>query len=207
MLLEAFKRLLEADYDIVGTAIDGRTLVSLALELTPDAIVADISMPELNGLEAARQVLERLPRTRVILLTVHEDEALAADSFRAGVAGYVVKRSAASELNQALERTLDGGTFLTPLVADGDVETLRLERSAASPTTLLTPREREVLQLLAEGLSMKEVGARLDITARTVAYHKYQMIGKLGLRTSADLVRFAVEHRIVGQPPLPGNEP
>lgn len=197
LLLEAFERLLEADYEIVGTASDGRRLVQLALELEPDAIVADMSMPELNGLEAARQVLVRLPQTRVVLLTVHEDPALAADAFRAGVAGFVVKRSAAGELQQALREALAGGAFLTPLVADGDVEALQLERSGPSGIDRLTGREREVLQLLAEGKAMKEVAARLGITTRTVAFHKYQMIEKLGLRTTADLVRFAAEHRVV----------
>ena len=206
LLLEAFERLLDADYEIVGTATDGRQLVRLALELEPDAIVADMSMPELNGLEAARQVLASQPKTRVVLLTVHEDAALAADSLRAGVAGYVVKRSAAGELQQALRDVLAGRCYLTPLVSGGDIEALLFEQTAPSPPDRLTPREREVLQLLAEGLSMKEVGARLGITARTVAFHKYQMIGKLGLRTTADLVRFATEHRLAGSALLPEND-
>lgn len=197
LLLEAFENLLASDYEIVGKAADGRELVELALQLEPDAIVADMTMPELNGLDAARRILEKLPETRIVLLTVHEDASLAAEAFRAGAVAFVVKRSAAAELRCALAEALEGGRFLTPIIADGDIEALRLQRAEPSPIELLTPREREVLQLLAEGFAMKEVGARLGITPRTVAFHKYQMIEKLGLRTSADLVRFAAEHRFV----------
>jgi len=197
LLLEAFENLLETDYEIVGKAANGRELVRLAFALEPDAVVADMTMPELNGIEAMRQILERLPNTCVVLLTVHEDAALAAQAFRTGAAGFVVKRSAAGELRKALDEALAGRRYLTPIVADGNIESLFFERANPSPLDRLTSREREVLQLLAEGLAMKEVGSRLGITPRTVAFHKYQMIEKLGLRTSADLVRFAAEHRLV----------
>lgn len=196
LLLDAFERLLGGAYEIVGKAADGRELVRLALALRPDAVVADVSMPELNGLEAARQILASLPRTRIVLLTVHEDEVLAADAFRAGVAGFAVKRAAAGELQQALREVLAGRRFLTPLVADGDARSLAQRAGEGSLFDRLTPREREVLQLLAEGRTMKEIGARLGITARTVAFHKYQAGKKLGLRTTAELVRFALEHRL-----------
>ena len=196
LLLEAFERLLEADFEVVGKATDGRELVALAHELEPDAIVADMTMPELNGLEAARQILARLPDIRIVLLTVHEDARLAAEALREGVSGYVVKRSAAVELKEALREALAGRTYLTPLVADGDHESLKFERGEPSPMDRLTPREREVLQLLAEGYAMKEIGARLGITARTVAFHKYQISEKLGVRSTAELVRFAVDHRL-----------
>lgn len=197
LLLEAFENLLAADHEIVGKATDGRELIRLAAELEPDAVVADMTMPELNGLEAVRQILEKLPKTRVVLLTVHEDAALAAQAFRSGVSGFVVKRSAAGELRQALANALAGERYLTPIVAGGNLDALDLERADPTPVDRLTAREREVLQLLAEGLAMKEVAARLGITPRTVAFHKYQMIEKLGLRTSADLVRFAAENRLV----------
>jgi DNA-binding NarL/FixJ family response regulator len=197
LLLEAFEKLLGTDYEIVGKAADGRELVRLTLSLEPDAIVADMTMPGLSGIEAARQILERLPATRIVFLTVHEDASLAAEAFRAGVAGFVVKRSAAGELRRALVEVLSGRRYLTSIIADGDLDALRLERAGSSPLDLLTPREREVLQLVAEGLAMKEVGARLGITPRTVAFHKYQMIEKLGLQTTADLVRLAVQRRMV----------
>ena len=197
LLLEAFEKLLGTDYEIVGKAADGRELVSLVLSLEPNAVVVDMTMPGLNGLEASRQILEALPATRIVFLTVHEDASLAAEAFRAGVAGFVVKRSAAGELRRALVEVLAGRRYLTSIIADGDLDALRLERAGSSPLDLLTPREREVLQLVAEGLAMKEVGARLGITPRTVAFHKYQMIEKLGLQTTADLVRLAVQRRMV----------
>jgi DNA-binding NarL/FixJ family response regulator len=196
LLLDAFELLLEGAYEIVGKAADGRELVRAALELKPDAVVADVSMPELNGLEAARQILARLPGIRIVLLTVHEDEALAADALRAGVSGFVVKRSAAGELQQALRDALAGATYLTPLIAGGDARSLTGQPGQNSPLGRLTPREREVLQLLAEGRSMKEIGARLGITARTVAFHKYQLAEKLGARSTADLVRFALGNHL-----------
>ncbi|RLE22084.1 MAG: DNA-binding response regulator [Acidobacteria bacterium] len=196
LLLDAFERLLEPEFEVVGKATNGRELVKLALELQPEVIVGDMSMPELNGLEAARQVLSKRPETRIVLLTVHEDEVLAADALRAGVAGFVVKRSAAGELQRAIHDVLAGKTYLTPLVAGGDVESLAEQRIRQSPVDRLTPREREVLQLLAEGCAMKEIGARLGITARTVAFHKYKMMETLELKTTAELVRFAVENRI-----------
>jgi DNA-binding NarL/FixJ family response regulator len=194
LLLDAFERLLEQEFEVVGKATDGREVVAMAQDIEPDAIVADMTMPGLNGLDAARQVLAELPSTRIVLLTVHEDAVLAAEALRSGVSGYVVKRSAAGELQQALRDALAGRTYLTPLVADGDSEALLLEKGEPSPVDRLTPREREVLQLLAEGYSMKEIGVRLGITARTVAFHKYQMSEKLGVRSTAELVRFAIEH-------------
>jgi len=196
LLLDAFERLLEGDYEVVGKATDGRELVRLALELKPDAIVADVSMPELNGLEAARQIMARLPATRIVLLTVHEDGVLAADALSAGVAGFVVKRSAAGELQQALRDALAGRRYLTPLVAVGSVPATNGTRGEGSLAGRLTPREREVLQLLAEGRTMKEIGARLGITARTVAFHKYQLAEKLGARSTADLIRFALGNHL-----------
>ena len=196
LLLDAFERLLEGAYEIVGKVADGRELVRAALDLKPNAVVADVSMPELNGLEAARQILAQLPGTRVVLLTVHEDEALAADALRSGVSGFVVKRSAAGELQQALRNALPGERYLTTLIAGGDALDLMGRPGQVSPLERLTPREREVLQLLAEGCTMKEVGSRLGITARTVAFHKYQLTEKLGVQSTADLVRFAIENRL-----------
>jgi DNA-binding NarL/FixJ family response regulator len=196
LLLDAFTRLLEPEFSVVGRATDGRALVRTALELRPDLVVLDVSMPELNGLEAGRQIRQTLPATRLVFLTVHEDPELAAEAFRAGAAGFVVKSSAASELVQAIRDALVGRRYLTPRVAGGDVRALPAP-APGSPVDRLSPREREVLQLVAEGRSMKEIGARLGITARTVAFHKYHLMEKLTARSTADLVRVAARHRLV----------
>jgi DNA-binding NarL/FixJ family response regulator len=197
LLLEAFARLLEPEVTVVGRATDGRALVRAALELRPDVVVVDISMPELNGLEAGRQIRQALPATRLVVLTVHEDPQLAAEAFRSGAAGFVVKSSAASELLQAIRDALAGRRYLTPRVAGGDVQALPAQASPSSPVERLSPREREVLQLLAEGRSMKEIGARLGITTRTVAFHKYRLMDKLAVRSTAELVKVAARHRVV----------
>lgn len=197
LLLDAFTRLLEPEFDVVGRATDGRALVRTAVALRPDVIVADVSMPELNGLEAARQVREALPRVRLVFLTVHEDAEVASAAFRAGASGFLVKSSAGAELSRAIRDALAGRRYLTPRVAGGDVRALPASASAASPVDRLSPREREVLQLLAEGRSMKEIAARLAIAERTVAFHKYRLMDKLSLRTTAELVQLAVRHRLV----------
>jgi DNA-binding NarL/FixJ family response regulator len=197
LLLEAFTRLLEPEATVVGRATDGRALVQAALELRPDVVVADISMPELNGLEAGRQIRQALPGTRLVILTVHEDPELAAEAFRAGASGFVLKSSAASELTQAIRDALAGRRYLTPRVAGGDLRALPEKASPGSPVERLSPREREVLQLLAEGRSMKEVGARLGITARTVAFHKYRLMEKLAVRSTVELGQVAARHRLV----------
>ena len=197
LLLEAFTRLLEPEVTVVGRVTDGRALVRAALELRPEVVVADVSMPELNGLEAGRQIRQALPDTRLIFLTVHEDPELAAEAFRAGASGFVVKSSAASELAQAIRDALAGRRYLTPRVAGGDLRALPAPTSPGSPLDRLSPREREVLQLLAEGRSMKEIGARLGITTRTVAFHKYRLMDKLAVRSTAEIVQIAARHRLV----------
>ena len=181
LLLEAFTRLLEPEFTVVGRAVDGRALVHAALELRPDVVVADVSMPELNGLEAGRQIRQALPQVRLVFLTVNEDPELAAEAFRVGASGFVVKSSAASELSQAIRDALAGRRYLTPRVAGGDLRALPAPAAPGSPLNRLSPREREVLQLVAEGRSMKEIGARLGITTRTVAFHKYRLMDKLAV--------------------------
>jgi len=197
LLLEAFGRLLEPEATVVGKATDGRALVRAALELQPDVVVVDVSMPELNGLEACRQIRQALPATRLIVLTAHEDAALAAEAFRAGASGFVVKSSAAAELSQAIRDALAGRRYLTPRIADGDMRALPADAPAGSPVDRLSTREREVLQLVAEGRAMKEIGARLGITTRTVAFHKYRLMEKLGVHSTAELVQIAARHRLV----------
>jgi DNA-binding NarL/FixJ family response regulator len=196
LLLDAFERLLEDGYTIVATASDGQSLVERALELQPDAIVTDVTMPRLSGLDAARQILAAQPQVRIVFLTVHEDASIAAEAFRIGGAGYLLKRSAASELKTALATALSGGRHLTSLVAGGDASKLLDGGAPADPIARLSPREREVLVLLAQGLPMKEVGRRLGITARTVAFHKYRLMETLGANTNADLVHVATRYTV-----------
>ncbi len=197
LLLEAFRRLLDAEFDIVGAVSDGASLLEAALRLSPDVVVTDVSMPRMGGLEAARRLRDRLPASRIVFLTVNEDPQLAAEAFRIGAAGWVLKASTATELVRAVRAALQGRRHLTSLIAGGDIGALPMPAEAASPLEQLTPREREVLQLLAEGKAMKEVAAVLGITTRTVAFHKYRAMEALRIRTSAELVQFAVRNRIV----------
>jgi len=193
MLLAAFKALLEPEFEIVGTVTDGRTLVAEFVRLRPDAIVVDISMPMLNGLDAGRQVKAQQRSAKLIYLTMNPDPDIAGEALRLGASGYVLKSSAATELTQAIREALRGRSYITPLIARDVVGSL-IERRT---TPELTIRQREVLQLLAEGRSMKEVGSVLNVAPRTVAFHKYRMMEQLGLRTSAELIQFAVKQGIV----------
>ena len=196
LLLGAFEKLLAGECQIVGQVSDGRALVAAAEQLRPDVIVLDISMPLLNGLEAGRQVKQMLRDVKLVFLTMNEDADLAAEAFRAGASGYLLKRSAASELATAIHEVMRGGTYITPLMAKGLVGSL-LQPAGERQGHELTPRQREVLQLLAEGRSMKEVASILELTPRTVAFHKYRMMEQLGVRTSAELVQYAVKNHIV----------
>jgi DNA-binding NarL/FixJ family response regulator len=193
LLLGAFEKLLAADCNIVGQVSDGRALVAAAEQLKPDVIVLDISMPLLNGLEAARQIKKKLSSVKLVFLTMNEDADLAAEAFRAGASAYLLKRSATSELPAAIREVMQGRSYITPLVADGLVGALIHD---AAPHQL-TPRQREVLQLLAEGRSMKEVGSVLNLTPRTVAFHKYRMMEQLKVKSTAELIQYAVKHHIV----------
>jgi DNA-binding NarL/FixJ family response regulator len=196
LLLGALETLLAGDCDVVGTVSDGRALIAEAETLQPDVIVLDVSMPLLNGLDAAREIKRRHPRIKLIFLTMNEDVELAAEAFRAGASGYLLKRSAASELNTAIREAVSGRAYLTPLVTGGVVSTL-LRGSEAKPPKKLTPRQREVLQLLAEGRSMKQVAGVLNVTPRTVAFHKYKMMQQLQIRSTAALIQFAVREHLV----------
>ena len=195
LLLEAFEKLLEEECDVVGTVADGRALLDAAPELRPDVIVMDISMPLLNGLDAARKLKHMMPRVKLIFLTVNKDPDIAAEAFRLGASGYVLKNSAASELIEAIKQAHKGEAYVTPPMTEGMVKSLQSPQHDKA-SNRLTTRQREVLQLLAEGHSMKEVGAVLNITPRTVAYHKYAMMKELGLKTNAELIQFAIKHDI-----------
>jgi DNA-binding NarL/FixJ family response regulator len=196
LLLGAFETLLGGDCEIVGQVTDGHALVAAAEKLRPDVIVLDISMPILNGLEAATRIKRALPDIKLVFLTMNEDPDLAAEAFRRGASAYLVKRSAATELLLAIREVMRGRSYVTPLLTQGLVGTL-LHRDERPASPELTSRQREVLQLLAEGNSMKQVAAVLNLTPRTVAFHKYQMMSQLNIRTTAELIRYAVRHNIV----------
>ncbi len=197
LLAEAFQKLLEAEVEVVGKELDGRALLAEAPRLKPDIVVLDISMPRLNGLEAGEQLKKIMPNVKLIFLTMHEDPDLAVEAFRLGASGYLLKGSAASELFQAVQEVSRGRTYVTPLIAEGMIESFARDPERRK-VSKLTPRQREILQLLAEGNSMKEVAAILNITPRTVAFHKYRMMDTLGLKSNAELLRLAIKEQIVG---------
>jgi DNA-binding NarL/FixJ family response regulator len=195
LLLGAFAKLLAEECEIVGQVSDGRALVAAAEKLQPDVIVLDISMPLLNGLEAGRQIKQRSRNVKLVFLTMNEDADLAAEAFRSGASAYLLKRSAAPELAAAIREVMQGRSYVTPLATEGLVGAL--QHVNEYQTEELTPRQREVLQLLAEGHSMKEVASVLSLTPRTVAFHKYRMMEQLKIKTSAELIQYAVKHHIV----------
>jgi DNA-binding NarL/FixJ family response regulator len=197
LLLEAFRKLLEPRYEVVRTVSDGRALLESAIALMPDAVLVDMAMPLLNGLEAGRQIKKKVPGTKIIYLTMNEDPDLAIEAIRAGATGYLLKKSAANELFYAIEEALQGRQYVTPQVARGIKEAFIRDPRLRERTKTLTPRQREVAQLIAEGKSMKEVAEVLKVTPRTVAFHKYQMMDDLGLKTTADLIRFAIKNRVI----------
>ena len=197
ILVEAFQKLLAPTCDIVGTVSNGRTLLEAAAKLKPDVIVLDISMPLLNGIEACRQLQPNLPDTRWVFLTVNADPDLAVEALGLGASGFLVKSSAASELFTAIQMAMEGRRYVTPLLTKGEPLGVFLNRSPHPHGEKLTARQREVLQLLAEGRLMKEVADILRVTPRTVAFHKYTIMEQLGIKTSAELVQYAVKHGLV----------
>lgn len=201
LVLEGLGKLLEPHFDLVGTAGDGRAAVEAAERLRPDVVLLDISMPLLNGIDAARQLRKRLPEAKIIVLSMHADPLYVSEAFRAGCSGYLLKRSAASELVFAIDEVLKGRFYVTPGVAREVIEPVFEDRSAsrAKPPPegrTLTPRQREVLQLVAEGKSIKEIASILDISVKTVEFHKSRIMAELDLHTTADLTKFAVAHGI-----------
>jgi DNA-binding NarL/FixJ family response regulator len=199
LIAEACKKLLEPEYDIVRIVSDGRTLVQAAAELKPNVVLIDIGMPILNGLDAGQQIKEAMPSVKVVYLTMNTDVDLAAEALRRRASGYVLKTGAASELLLALRAVLRGGTYLSPAFSKDTVAFLaRQKKEAVAEGERLTDRQRQVLQLLAEGKSMKEVAAILNVATRTIAFHKYRMMEVLRMRSNAELVQYAMRHHIVG---------
>lgn len=196
LLLEAFKKFLEPEFEVVGTAKDGRALIAAAAELKPDAIVVDISMPLLNGLDAGRIVKQLLPSVKLIYLTMNPDPELVREAFRIGASGFLLKTSEASELLMAVRAGLQGRSYVTPLIERETSEALGGDHKRRDRAGI-TMRQREVLRLLAEGRSMKEAAFILGVTPRTVAFHKYQVMENLNLRSNAELLQFAIKQCLV----------
>jgi DNA-binding NarL/FixJ family response regulator len=197
MLVEALKKVLEVEYDVVGSVGDGLALLNAAERLRPDVVVLDIAMPLLNGLDAGRQLRNNLPAAKLVFLTMNEDPYLVGEAFRAGASAYLLKQGAALELTLAISDVLKGKTYVTPCIAGGLANISLLDPETREQVPQPTARQRQVIQLLAEGRSMKEIADLLHITMRTVASHKYRVMEILQIRTSAELVRYAVKHRIV----------
>ena len=198
LVAEALKSLLEADFELVGVVEDGRALVEAAKKLHPEVIVADITMPHLNGIDALVQLRQAGDDVPVVFLTMHRDVTFARRALEAGAAGFVLKHSASDELVAAIRAALKGETYLSPQIAGEILAAMQKgPDQPADPVASLTPRQREVLQLLAEGRSAKEIASGLGISVRTVEFHKYQMMETLGVHTNAELVHFALKQGLV----------
>ena len=198
LLLEALSKLLQPACHVVAAVTDGRALVETAVKLKPQVIVADLGLPQLNGLDAAAQLRAKLPETKLIFLTVNEDPDVAAEAVRRGALGYLLKKSAATELFTAIERVLAGKHYITPLITDDPTKVFVSHAAGGKRMPALSLRQREVIQLLAEGRSMKEAADILKVTPRTIAFHKYSIMKRHGLRTGAELVQYAVRLGLVG---------
>lgn len=198
LVLDGFRKLLEDRCEVVGTAEDGRTLLRMAQELQPDIVTLDISMPQLNGVDAARKLKKILPRIKLIFVTMHADPAYVNEAFKAGASGYLLKRSAGSELLQAIQSVMDGQCYVTPLVAKGLVQSVITGgRPQVLKDKLLTARQREVLQLVAEGMTVKEIASALNLSPKTVEFHKSQIMTELDLHTTAELTKYALVHGLL----------
>jgi len=198
MVAEGLKRLLDPEFELVGVVEDGLALIEAAKRLHPDIIIADITMPGLNGLEALVQIKRECPRIKVVTLTMHREVAYARRALDAGASAFVLKHSAPEELLTAIRAALAGKTYISPAVAGELLQDIKQDPEATNdPLTALTPRQREVLQLVAEGRSAKEIASVLSISARTAEFHKYKLMETLGLQNNSELTRFAIKHGIV----------
>lgn len=201
MVVDAFRKLLEPHYEIVATVSDGRALLEVAPETKPDVIIIDIGMPYLNGLAAGQRLKQLIPKTKLIYVTMNEDGDLATEALHGGASGYLLKSSAGSELLKAIHQALRGSSYVTPLIKQAMEESFIRSPLPKTAAKKLTPRQVEVLQLLAEGRLMKEVAAILGLTPRTVAFHKYRIMETLGIHSNAELIRFAVTHHVLRSSP------
>ena len=197
LLAEACKSFLEPEFEVVGIVDNGRSLLQLACELKPEVVILDIGMPQLNGLDAGDQIKHLLPETKLVFLTMNMSPEVAAEAFRRGASAYVVKSCAAEELLRAIRRALRSESYLSPVITKETVEFLLRSGSSYAEDKRITPRQSEVLQLLAEGRSMKEIAGVLNLKPGTVAFHKYKMMESLGLKSNAELLQYAIKHHLV----------
>jgi DNA-binding NarL/FixJ family response regulator len=197
LLAEACKDLLEPEFDVVDIVSNGRDLIQRALELKPDVAVVDVAMPQLNGLDAGEQIKQLIPSIKLVFLTMNLEPEVAAEALRRGAAGYVVKHSGAEELVTAIRRVLKGETYLSPLITKDTVRFLLKSGERYEEEKRITARQKEVLQLLAEGMSMKQIANVLHLRPGTVAFHKYRIMETLGLRTNAELLQYAIKHHMI----------
>lgn len=195
MVVEGLRALLQNTYEIVGVAADGRAMLEVACKLHPDVIVVDVSMPSLNGLDAAERLKTLLPDVKLVFLTMQDNSNLAAAALRLGAVGYVLKHSAASELMTAISAVLEGKSYVTPKLRPENWAVR--EARAQQYSKELTPRQRDVLQLLAEGRGMKEIAAILEVSNRTIMYHKYHIMQEFNLKNNADIVLFAIKQHLI----------
>jgi len=197
VIAEAFRKLLEPHVDVVGIVSDGRSLLEAAEQLKPDVIIVDVSMPLMNGLEAGLRLKEMMPAVKLIFLTMNEEPELAVEAMRRKASGYLLKNSAGSELVLAIQMAIKGKTYITPRIAAAMQKAFIHNPRPKAQGKALTPRQREVIQLLAAGMSMKEIATVLNVTPRTVAFHKYRIMTQLGLKSTAELIQFAIRSRIL----------
>ena len=201
ILLEGLTRLLEPEFEVIGKAEDGRALLKISATLKPDVIITDISMPQLNGIEAVRKLRKKDSRTKVIILSMHADVELARQALRLGASGYVLKHSAAESLSKAIHQVLKGRVYVSPRISVDVLATVQQPSSHPErPAVVLTQREREVLQLVSEGRTIRGIGNILDIASRTVVFHKSNIMDKLGLRTTAELTCHAIQCGLLAAP-------
>ena len=197
IVVEGLRRVLEPEFDVVGTVADGHALVESAETLRPDVIVVDVSMPLLNGIEATRQIRATNQQTKIVFLSMHPDVVYVSEALQAGGSAYVLKSSAGTEIVTAIREALQGGTFVTPAIDKATLEA-QMRRDQRSPgRSALSPRQTEVLQMITEGRSTKEIAEILQISPRTVEFHRYHAMESLGLHTIAELVQYAIKHQIV----------
>jgi DNA-binding NarL/FixJ family response regulator len=192
ILLDALKNLIEPEFEVVALCSDGREVIKAAAELNPNVVVLDIGMPTMNGLNAGQRLKQILPTVKLVYLTMNQDPDMASEAFRLGASAYLLKTSAGSELIGALREVVRGGTYVTPAMTDGMVGSLIQNFKRRKSSNHLTLRQKEVLQLLAEGRSMKEAAFILNVSPRTVAFHKYTMMDHLNIRSSAELIEYAM---------------